>query len=189
VDGGSRNRQAHILNALILAWIWVFTLLKWPELPEEIPVHFTLAGEPDRWAAKTWEHWFVLPIVALGMTALLYLASRLVVRFPQHANLPQKAVFLRLPPEDRRPILDVLTGLLYRVAALINVQFGVMQLATYRVAVGQSPGLPGYVKVASVVIVLLVLVLTLTTILNVRSMILARAASQDRGPGLRGEQT
>ena len=45
-----------IMPALLL-------LRAWSSLPEEIPVHFGLSGQPDRWGGR-WQAWLI-PLVAL----------------------------------------------------------------------------------------------------------------------------
>jgi uncharacterized membrane protein len=175
-------RRIHLLNLALLVWIWVFSILKWPELPERIPVHFNMAGEADGWADKSWEHWFLIPLVAVGMTLLLYGSAWLAARFPQHANLPSRVKLADLPPEERGPLLDVIKELLYRIAALITVQFVLMQLSTYRVAVGESEALPWYVRISTIGIVVLTLLLTLTTMLRLRSMIRSITGSSQNKP-------
>ena len=53
---------------LILGW-WV-ALSVYPRLPEQIPVHFGVKGEPDRWGGR----WmiFLLPMIGAAVLALNY---------------------------------------------------------------------------------------------------------------------
>lgn len=51
---------------MVLAW-WV-AFSSYPHLPERIPVHFGLSGEPDGWGGR----WmiFLMPVVASAIVAL-----------------------------------------------------------------------------------------------------------------------
>lgn len=164
------HSRIHLLNAVILAWIWAFSTLRWSALPEEIPVHFTLWGEADRWAAKSWGNWLQVPLVALGMTVLFYATARLSARYPGHVNIPGRVSMRELLPERRRPILDLVRELLFRIAALLNVQWLLVQMGVYGVAIGSSDRLPWYVRAVMLAVIPLVLLLTVTTMFRLRKM-------------------
>ncbi len=167
-EGGFR--RVHLLNGAVLIWIWAFTLLKWPDLPEKIPVHFAASGAPDGWAARSWEHWFLLPLASLALTLLLYGSAALAIRYPRFANIPRKQLILGLTPEERKPILDLVAELVYRIAVLVNIRFSLMQLGTYQVAKGSSEVLPWYVRMSTFAVGVLTLLLIVTTLIRIRSL-------------------
>jgi uncharacterized membrane protein len=176
-------RRVHLLNGAMLVWIWAFTLLKWPDLPEKIPVHFAASGAPDGWTSGSWEHWFLLPLASLALTLVLYGSAALAARYPRFANIPRKQLILALTPAERKPILDLVTELVYRIAVLVNIQFSLMQLGTYQVAKGLSEVLPWYVRMSTLAVVALTLLLTVTTLIRLRSLTdeVLRASSQRLG--------
>jgi uncharacterized membrane protein len=97
----------HLLNAGLLAGLLIHAVASYGALPERLPVHFDAAGQPDRWADKSWANWLALPLVAAGLTALLYLASGLVAlarRKPRWLSLPHKEKFLALPAAQQQPV-------------------------------------------------------------------------------------
>lgn len=70
--------------------IWLLTLypllllgLLYPEFPDRFPVHFNLAGEPDRWAARGFSAVFLLPALAIYLQVWLYLLVREIRRSAQ----------------------------------------------------------------------------------------------------------
>jgi uncharacterized membrane protein len=71
------NKKNNIwLNAAIIGAVWILGMLLAPGLPEQMPVHFDIHGQPDGYANK----YFVLSL--LPAVALLALAiTRLAVKF------------------------------------------------------------------------------------------------------------
>ncbi|MFZ5481083.1 MAG: SdpI family protein [Myxococcota bacterium] len=67
---------------VLLAAMYVFAAWAWPRVPAEIPVHWGLDGEPDRWGGR-FEGLFVFPLT----TTLVYALMLVLPRFdPGRAN-------------------------------------------------------------------------------------------------------
>lgn len=71
----------------LIAAMWMLSAVAWTEVPDRIPVHWGLSGEVDRYGGRT-EGLLLLPLVAVGVYALLRLAPRLD---PARANYAQFA--------------------------------------------------------------------------------------------------
>ena len=72
-----------ILEGLAVAgWMTglAFVLAAWPELPDRLPMHFDLAGRPNRWGPRG--ELFVLPSLAL----VLLVGMSVLSRFPHIYN-------------------------------------------------------------------------------------------------------
>jgi uncharacterized membrane protein len=67
---------------LLLAGMFLMAATGWGRVQDRIPVHWGLAGQPDRWGGK-FEGLLALPLVALGVYLLLLLAPRID---PRRAN-------------------------------------------------------------------------------------------------------
>lgn len=112
-------------------------------LPSRIPMHFGASGAPDRWAALTYVNWMILPLTAVGLTALICLPAfffdRLANR-PDLINLPrnQKAIFNALTVQQRKPVLQVFEAYMCLLSLTTNLLFGFIHFETYRVALGQA---------------------------------------------------
>ena len=52
--------------------------IHWSDLPEQVPMHFNLAGEANRWGSKG--ELFILPAISLGMWALFRFMSKGVLK-------------------------------------------------------------------------------------------------------------
>src|SRR5690554_3498 len=62
----------------------IFLVYAWGKLPEEIPAHFNLAGEVNRWGSKY--EILILPIIG-GFT---FLFMQVLEKFPQVHNYPKR---------------------------------------------------------------------------------------------------
>ena len=68
----------------VLLWVmFALAAFTWDDTPERLPVHWNLAGEPDRFGGKA-EGLLALPIIALVTYVLLLIAPRLVAARPEH---------------------------------------------------------------------------------------------------------
>lgn len=56
----------------VLAFMFVAAALAWPSAPDQIPVHWNVAGEVDRYSGKV-EVLLVVPLMATGLYALMRL--------------------------------------------------------------------------------------------------------------------
>ncbi len=119
--------------------LWVghalFVWLAASRLPERYPVHFDVAGQPDRWAARGDFEWYLLVLLGgllgLGLTLLGLYFHKIPLRY---VNLPGKDRLLGLPPERRAPVLRVAAWLLVLLGLLIVAMFGSIQYVMYRSA-------------------------------------------------------
>lgn len=137
----------HLLVAAVL----------WPLLPDTVPIHFGLAGEPDRWSETTVLTWFFLPAISTGTAFLLWGIGRLVVRTPETWNLPDREAFLRLTDQQRAPVMDSLLAYLGGVSILTTLLFLALHVGVYTTAVGFTDGLPWYIGVLTAGSVALIL--------------------------------
>ena len=124
------------LNLLLLAVFVGLAAWAWPRLPAEIPLHFGPDGRPDRWGEPSFGSWFALPMVAVALTLLMEGMLALSRRRPGLVNLPGGRKLDDLPREDHPRVLDVLGGTLGLVTTELLVVLGLVQLATWRSAMG-----------------------------------------------------
>ena len=71
------------LPASIIAGAWVFSLAVFLRLPERVPVHWGISGEPDRYGSRI-EGALLLPVL---MIALYFLLQWYPSRDPRAANI------------------------------------------------------------------------------------------------------
>jgi hypothetical protein len=112
----------------------------WGNLPERIPVHFNLAGQPDRWEGKQ------QLLLLLGVQVFVYVVLTIVRRFPRLWNMP-----FQLTPENREAQLALAAGLLDGMKAAVCGVFAVILWGTVETALGRAPGLPPWFIPATLV--------------------------------------
>lgn len=142
-----------LLNLLLLGALFAGSLVVYPRLPERIPMHFDLSGQPDVWQQRTVAAWLMLPAIAAGTALLLELASRMSVQNPQLWNVPDKPRFLALTPEERAPIIHRLQNFMGLVGLTVTAVMMVVQASVYLAAVQPVPRMPIYTLVPIVLLV------------------------------------
>jgi hypothetical protein len=155
-------RVAHAINALVVLATFAAAILGHRQQPDRVPVHFDLAGSPDRWAHKSWNNTLAVPLLSLATTAFIYVSAQVMRwarRHPAILNLPDKEAFLALPPELQDPIWRQMKALIYWVAVPVTFVFLTM--------VGLGSGEDGNLRVWPI-FVPAGLVLILPTVLAVR---------------------
>lgn len=130
-----------VLLIALVGWQWIFALVTKANLPERYPVHFDIAGQPDRWATGPAE-WFVLPatatFVGLLLAALGLGASSIPPRF---VNVPDRARFLALPRAEQRRVLGRVAGFSATLGVGVEVLLAALQYLIYRAVSGGTPSL------------------------------------------------
>lgn len=125
------------LNLMLILGLVGLAVWSWPRLPDRIPVHFGLDGQPDAWSERTFVSWFALPGVAVLLVLLMGLFRTLMHRYPRLVNLPDRTRLSELPELARGPVLEMLSGFLSAVQSELLVLFGLIHLATFRSAMGE----------------------------------------------------
>jgi uncharacterized membrane protein len=126
------------VNVGLMAAMLGFSLWAWPDLPERIPTHFGIDGRPDAWAEPTVLSWFGLPLMAVALTLAMYWFRAVMPRHPRWVNLPDRRRLSDIPEAARGPVVDMLSGFLALVQAHLLVIFAIIQLASYRTALGED---------------------------------------------------
>ena len=155
-------RVAHAINALVVLGTFAAAMLGHRQQPDRVPVHFGLAGFPDRWADKGWGNTLAVPLLSLATMAFIYGSAQVLGwarRHPGMLNLPDKEAFLALLPELQDPIWRQMKALIYWLAVPETLVFLTM--------VGLGPGVDGRLRIWPI-FVPAGLVLILPTMLVVR---------------------
>lgn len=71
-----------VLAAIILIGTFGFLLIKWPDIPDKIPMHYNAAGEVNRIGSKS--ELLIMPFVSLFVYALI----TVLTFFPSIWNVP-----------------------------------------------------------------------------------------------------
>ena len=129
------------LSLLFLTCLFVYS--SYPGLPARIPMHFDLAGRPDRWDGRGGI--VFLAVLALAMTAVLYAVIWLTPRIAKNSrtvNIPRKQEFLRLSAEKQESYWAVFKEFFAALALAINLLFYLILRGMVRIAMGEASLLP-----------------------------------------------
>lgn len=106
-------------------------LFVWPELPERLPIHFDLSGNPDRWGPR-WELF-----VPMAISAVLGLGLEILSYFPQSYNY-----LTEITAENAQRQYRLAVRLLRSLNAIIQWLFAAVAWTILRAAQGLShPGM------------------------------------------------
>ncbi len=159
--GGGAVLLAILVVVLLQAVIWWRAASWYPQLPEQIPMHFDGSGTPDRWSPKSVGAWFMLPGLSLGMLvflgAIVWGMGALVRHTPGLCNMPKKDLFLKLSPEGRMAVVAPTRAFLLASLALFQGMFAWGVEGSARVAMGTSATLavwPVFVVVGGMFVLL-----------------------------------
>jgi len=139
-DGPEREDAVNLswyFNAIMLAWLWLYSAWTWPSLPDRVPGHIGFGGG-IRWDDATVLAWFVLPIIAAASTAAIWLAARYALRNPRRINIPGKDKLLALPAESQRRVLERVRAALGVIALQTTFILLLSQRMRYQAALGEN---------------------------------------------------
>ena len=160
------------VNWVLILGIIAFALWAWPRLPAQIPTHFGLDGSADAWSQKTFGSWFGSSAIGLLIVFGIGWFRAMIPRKPNWVNLPDKTRLAELPEVARKPVIEMLSGFLAIIQTEVLVIFALIQLSTYRTALGEkSQGL--------MILVLLIAILASPFLMVVFFLGLQKA--QDKG--------
>ncbi len=124
------------VNVVLVLALVLGAISAWPHLPDQIPTHFGVDGRPDAWSPRTVRSWFLVTGIALLMTGGMGLIRRMLRLRPNWVNLPDKTRLGELPEKAREPVIEMLSGFLAMVQTELLAIFALIQLATWRTAMG-----------------------------------------------------
>lgn len=146
------DRVFAVLAIVVLVLTWALLIWAWPMLPERIPTHFGISGQPDGWSDKNFWSVFIpvlLPTILGAVFLWLY-------RSNQSFNIPS-SVRLKDMPEPEKTILTKLgRHLLTMLYVLFTLIFAYLSLAIVSVGIGARAGLSSGVMLGLTAFLLLV---------------------------------
>lgn len=126
-----RESFFQIAAIVLLAGMFLLAARNFFLLPENVPIHFNLAGEADAWGSR-WTVW-LLPFIALSTYFLLVL----VQKFPQYINYP-----VRITKENARRQFLLVRHFISFLNFVIVLMFAMIQIQLLRMAQEKSAILP-----------------------------------------------
>ncbi|MFH1763609.1 MAG: DUF1648 domain-containing protein [Gemmatimonadota bacterium] len=106
------RRVFNYVNWVLILGFVAAALWAWPRLPDQIPTHFGADGLADAWGKRTFGSWFMIPGIALLLTAGMGWFRRMIPRRPGWVNLPDRTMLADLPEVARGPVVEMFSGFL-----------------------------------------------------------------------------
>lgn len=120
--------------------IWGYTLFVWQDLPESIPVHFNLKGEPDNFGNRY--NLLILPLIS----GIIFAGLTILNRYPHMFNYPVK-----ITAENALDQYTRATRLLRILKTEISMIFLYIQVTTIMISKNQAEKLPPWFLVVAVI--------------------------------------
>lgn len=121
------DKVLEMIGAVGLILLLLITVINYGNLPETIPIHFNLGGEPDRYGSRA----TILILPAAGV--LLYTILLLLPRKPGLLNFP-----VPVTPQNRTRMFQLASQMLRLLRVSVVILFLIILTSTIQIANGQS---------------------------------------------------
>jgi len=127
-------RLIHTINIALSLALIALSINAYPDLPERIPLHFGLNGEPDRWGSPSLLSWLMLPLIGVATVVFLYITAAVVPRYPKSFNVPDRKKFMELPSHLQQWVMRGILNVMHVLSTTILVTFGGIQYGAWESA-------------------------------------------------------
>ncbi len=124
------DRLLNLIAFAAMAGLLGYTLWVYPQLPDRIPIHFNLRGEPDDYGSKI--IFLILPGIALALYGLMTIVNRK----PQNFNYP-----FAITPQNAQKQYGLASGLIIWLKAIVMLMMAYLAYGMAQVALGRAAGL------------------------------------------------
>jgi len=107
-----------ILGGIALLVTTIFVLIRWPQIPDNIPTHYNFAGEADAYGGKG----VIVFEIVTGWVIFILLS--ILVKFPKTWNMPFKVT-----PENSARLYGITRTMLEIVKLLTTALFVAMMIS------------------------------------------------------------
>lgn len=134
-----QHKILFILSGILAVTSLIIAIYFWDKLPDVIPTHFGISGQPDDWNQKSLFYVFLLPVLQIfmqGMFIFLYYK-------PQYSNMPSTMWLAVLDEKNRNHAFslmrNIMTGTSLWIGALFTYMTYMMNTSALNSATGMSP--------------------------------------------------
>ncbi len=132
------QKLLEVLGAAVFIAFAIYAVTSWSAIPEQIPAHYNIPGEVDRWGNKA--ELLILPIIG----GVFYLLLTVVSLFPKIWNVPTAR-----NPENKAAVYSTAKTLLIVLKVeMISLFFYIFYVSS------RVENLPGYMMIIFVVLIL-----------------------------------
>ncbi|MCQ4085844.1 DUF1648 domain-containing protein [Saccharibacillus sp. JS10] len=123
------------LHLAIIALTVILVAINWERIPNPIPVHFDMAGLPDRYAEKTFSGVYMLTMIQLLFTAICLGTHLMIRRMRQNLNpsTPQASLNKQIQ------LRSINTWMLFSISLIVTVMLSWIQIRSTSSFTGTLP--------------------------------------------------
>ena len=134
------KKASLIIFLVITLSAFIQGIYYYQQMPEKVPIHFGISGNPDSWSSKQFAVGFYLALVSF--IALLFSGINwLLKKTPDDLiNLPNKEFWLA--KERRDDTLGIFSNFMYWIGSLTLILIIVIYHQTFQVSMGKTSALP-----------------------------------------------
>lgn len=108
-------RVINVICVLLLAAATLFVLMRWQQLPEQIPTHYNFAGEVDGYGGKG------SLILLIVMSWIVFFIMTISIRFPEKWNMP-----VEVTEENRSRLFAIARAMMEIVKFFVTLLFVIL---------------------------------------------------------------
>lgn len=113
------HRIGFIVAAILAVASWAVAIYYWGKLPEIIPTHFGISGQPDDWNAKSAWYTFMIPALqTLMLGSFIFLYYK-----PQYSDMPTTLWLMTIAEDQREHAFTLIRTMLVGIALWIGALF------------------------------------------------------------------
>ncbi len=132
-----------VTSVLLLIASALYTAVSWSSLPDVIPIHFNVVGEPDGWGPKG--SLIVFPVLSL----MIYLLHTAIARYPALSAKPYRT------EEQNARNFAMAQSLMPWLKAELCALFAFIQWTIITTATGAATGLNPFVMIGFIAVLFL----------------------------------
>lgn len=108
-------RVINVICVLLLAAATLFVLMRWQQLPEQIPIHYNFAGEVDGYGGKG------SLILLMILSWIVFFTITISIRFPEKWNMP-----VEVTEENRSRLFAIARAMMEIVKFFVTLLFVIL---------------------------------------------------------------
>ncbi len=108
-------RVTTAICVIMLAAATLFVLMRWQQLPEQIPTHYNFAGEVDGYGGKG------SLIIMMVLSWIVFFTLTISIRFPEKWNMP-----VEVTEENRARLFAITRAMMEAVKFFVTLLFVVL---------------------------------------------------------------
>lgn len=108
-----------IIGGLILLASTIFVVVNWGQIPDQIPTHFTITGQPDAYGGKP------MLIFLVVISWVMFILLTISVKFPRMWNFP-----VEVTDENRDVLFAIARFMMEILKFLTAILMAVIMMAT-----------------------------------------------------------